>query len=220
MKFDFLSIPKVCISLVRSKERRERVSAQFKRFNLSVPFFDAIDKNNIIVPELSVKLNHQPKNAPGVLACVLSHIAVFKKSDKLNLPAICVFEDDIILSSIFGEQIERIQNNYIDFDVFILGGHHPSKDWNGKTAYPTKDEGIYKITRMNGTYAYCITRPVYQYFIRNWNYNFGCDEFFSEKIYSNFNTYAMSPFPVGTEPNKSDITDSLFDYDANKYFAG
>lgn len=214
MKFNFQSLPKVCISLKRSKGRRTLAQEQFARFGLDVPFIDAVDKLDLVVPEMSPKLKNEPPIAPGVLACASSHLEVMRRASALKLPAICIFEDDLEFSSDFGRRIEYIQNlDGLNFDIFCLGGHYPLKDgwWKpGAAASATQWNHIYKVREMGGTYAYIITRKAYEWVLRNWSYKYGMDQFFSDFTYREFNTYAMTPFCVAHRDTHSDITEGQY----------
>lgn len=187
---------------------------EFAKYRLDVPFFDAIDKRDIIVPEMSAKKHSQPNLSAGVLACAMSHIEVLRRAQTLELPAVCIFEDDAILSDDFGGRIEYLQNlPDLDFDIFCLGGHYPIKEnWHeirpgGNAASATKWPYVYAVREMGGTYGYVITKDAYEWVLRNWTYNFGMDEFLSTFVYRNFKTYAFTPFLVGTRQDcVSEIT--------------
>lgn len=211
MEFNWESTPKFCISLLRSQDRRATVSAELKKANIDFTFFDAVDKNNIIVPELSIKKPFT--EAPGVLACALSHVALIRHARDNNIPAICIFEDDVILCDDFHDRIKYIQNlKNFRFDFFSLGGHF-RKEFNDEDASKTEWNHIYRTKNMGGTYAYIITERVYNFIIRNYNYNFGADEFYGNFVYRRFNSYAFVPFLVGCKPCKSEITDVYWKYE-------
>lgn len=237
--FNFHSIPKICISLRRNEGRREVMREEFRKYKMDVPFFDAIDKRDLVVPELCTKLQMEPTIAPGVLACALSHIEVMRRASSLGLPAICIFEDDAMFATDFGDRIEYLQNistpatpitplsspiTPFRFDMFCLGGHYPTEkywepfirkvqtptgpvDIEDRAAFHTEWKHIYRVGHMGGTYAYIITRKVYEWVLRNWHYQYGMDQFYSDIVYSRFNVYAMTPFCVGHRDYASDITE-------------
>lgn len=222
MKLDFNSIPKFCISLKRSKERRDLVSLEFKKHNLQVEFFDAVDRDDVIIPELCEKINNNSvyPHAPGIYSCMMSHRELFKKASKLKLPAICIFEDDVRLSSDFNDRIKYVENlSGFDFELFSLGGHFSNTIPGaiGACAEQVQWNHIFRVYNMGGSYAYIITRPVYEFCIRNLHYNWGMDQFLSDVIYKRFASYCFVPFLVGCRPCKSEITGAYGEYENVKW---
>lgn len=222
MILDFNSIPKFCISLKRSRERRDLVQLEFKRAGLVVEFFDAIDREEIVVPELCDKENKTAvfPHAPGIYACMMSHRELFKKASKLKLPAICVFEDDVILCDGFWDRIRYVEQSRLDFDVFSLGGHFSNTIQGaiGACGQETAWNHIFRVVSMGGSYGYIITREVYEFCIRNLTYNYGMDQFLSDVVYKRFACYAFVPFLVGCRPCKSEITGAYGEYENVKWF--
>lgn len=204
MAFNFKSIPKFCISLERCEARRITVAQEFKSVDIEFKFFDAIDKYDLIVPELSVK--KKDTEADGILACALSHIEVITYARDNNLPEICIFEDDVVFCDDFKNRIKYLESlKDLDYDIFALGGHFEI-EISSNYAEETDIKRIFKVKRMGGTYAYIIKSNVYDFIIRNYNYNFGADEFYAMFVYKRFKTLAFVPFLVGCRPCKSEIT--------------
>ena len=217
-KMKFSSIPKFCISLKKSP-RRIVAAHEFGRYDVDFCFFDAVDKNEVIVPELSEKLLGNDKSiAHGIFACMLSHIKLITMARDMNLPAICIFEDDVVFCDDFRERISYIEEklytpeNGFEFDFFSLGGHFRCPDTKNVPtddyATKTKDDFIYKIKQQGGTYAYIITDKVYDFIIRNCTYQYGMDQFYSDHVYHRFNSLAFVPFPCVSRPGKSERTAS------------
>lgn len=203
MKFIFSDIPKYCINLKRNAQRRLESEIEFKKHNLQVEFFEAIDKNDLILPELSVKKHES--NALGILGCALSHIALIRLAKEKKLPAICIFEDDVIFCDDFKKRIKYIESlQDFDFDIFSLGGHF-SQLLESDEATNSKWPRIKKVTKHGGTYGLIFTEKTYDFILRNWNYNMGSDQFYSDHVYKEFNSYAFVPFLVGVKPNVSDV---------------
>src|SRR5690606_19122390 len=189
MQLNFEKIPKLCINLKRNTARKQGVTEEFNKVGLDVQFFEAVDKLNIKVPEVSVKLKES--NAAGILACAMSHIEAIKLAQKNNWPAVCVFEDDVVFCKEFKDRVRYIENlPDFGFDILCLGGHFSNKEISGQEAERTQWQNVYKINKMNGTYALIFTEKVYDFILRNWNFNFGADEFFSNHVYARFKTYA------------------------------
>lgn len=198
---NFKTIPKFCISL-KNSPRREVVKQEFDKNNFSVNFFDAIDKHDLIVPELSEKLKTEPdNNLDGILACMQSHLEVIKHAKRAGLKEICIFEDDIIFCDDFSERIKYIEKNLQEYDFISLGGHFgkPFQHFSPlvNDAIPTNIPFIYKTLHQGGTYGYIITEKVYDFILRNCTYNYGMDQFYSDHFYHRFNCFAFVPFLVG-----------------------
>ncbi len=208
MKLNFKNIPKWCINLKRNPVRKIEVSKEFSHHGIEVEFFEAVDKRDIQVPETSVK--SKEATASGILACAMSHIAVIKMAKEKKLPAICIFEDDVVFCDDFKSRIKYLEKIQVDFDIFCLGGHYPGRnDWHIHHASKTDFDHVYKVKEMGGTYAYILTEKTYDFILRNWNFNWGMDEFYSNFVYRQFNTYAMTPFCCGHAKSKSDITEIM-----------
>lgn len=221
MKLNFKTIPKYCISLKRSEERRVLVQRQFKRAGIEFEFFDAVDRNDLILPELSDKDNvpRTFKQGTGIMACMLSHLKLMKRARKQGLDAIVVFEDDIVVSDDFNDRMmymERLEG--FDFDILSLGGHFPGVTTMAGAAHGTDWNHIYQIISLNGTYGYIITAKAMDFCIRNLHYGFGIDQFFGDHLYRRFKSYAFVPFLVGARPCKSEIVGVHCDYDNTKHF--
>ncbi len=213
MTLNFASLPKFCISLKNSPRRRV-VQKEFDKLNMHVTFFDAIDKKTLTVPELSPKLKIESDrgHVDGILACMMSHVALIKKAKELNLPAIVIMEDDVVFSDDFRERISYIESLDLDFDFFSLGGHfqHPIAEYmpNESDARITPHKHIFKVLHQGGTYSYIITEKVYDFVLRNCTYHYGADQFYSDNVYHRFNSYAFVPFLCGSRGGVSEITGS------------
>lgn len=223
MKLDFNSIPKFCISLKRSKERRDLVQKEFKKHKLDVKFFDAVDRNDVTVPELCEipRRSEVYPHTPGIHACMLSHLELYKKAAELKLPAICVFEDDVILADDFIQRIRYIEalENF-EFDMLSLGGHFSSTIPGSLShvASGTHWNHIFQNNSMGGSYGYIITEKVYNFAIRNLTYQFGIDQFLSDIIYKRFACFSFVPFMVSCRPCKSEITAAYGEYENVKWY--
>jgi len=222
MKLNFDSIPKFCISLKRCKERRDLVQLEFKRAGLQVQFFDAVDRDDVVLPELCDKENPSSvhPHAPGIYACMMSHRELYKKASKLGLPAICVFEDDVRLADDFMNRIRYIETLPFEFDLLSLGGHFSNTTPGaiGACAERTDFNHIFRTYSMGGSYGYIITREVYEFCIRNLHYNWGMDQFLSDVVYKRFACYSFVPFMVGCRPCKSEITGAYGEYENVKWY--
>lgn len=224
MKLDSSRIPKFCISLKRSTERRELVSKEFNRAGINVKFFDAVDRNDLILPELCDKENKAAihPQGTGIYACMLSHLELYKTALKHDLNTIMVFEDDVMLCDDFKERIKYMEElPGFDFDFISLGGHFSTEVLGSMKgcAHQTQWNHIFRNIALGGSYGYIITKPVMEFCVRNLYYNFGIDQFLSDYVYQRFVCYSFVPFLVGCRPCVSEITQVFWEYkNANHHF--
>lgn len=104
-----------CINLRRRTDRWSFMSGQFKRLNLAVERFDAVD-GETLVPEVV------GMSRPGGVACTMSHLAIVKDARQRGSAAIMVFEDDAVLCKDFNERLELFLTDApADWDMLYLG---------------------------------------------------------------------------------------------------
>lgn len=97
------------ISLISSTERRQHIATEFQKHNVNFEFFDALTPDVAIPYAQSLGLEMDKSQlTPTESACMMSHIAVWKKAIDENIPYITIFEDDIYL----GVDAESLLNNY------------------------------------------------------------------------------------------------------------
>lgn len=202
--FNFKSIKKYCVSLRRSIDRRKEVAKEFKRIGEKFEFFDAIDGNRVILPDLC-------KKTPGIYGCMQSHLAVIRMAREKKLPFVAVFEDDIVFCDDFQERIKYLESlPGFNFDILSLGGHFSSANETGET---TQWDHVLGIKRLGGTYGYIFSARVYDFILRNCTYEYGADEFYGTHVYKRFRSFAFVPFLVGCRPCKSEITGAFWEYE-------
>ncbi len=107
------------ISLVSANERREHISSEFGKFGINFDFFDAVtpDKIHQIAEALSIDLRHTDLR-PGEIACLLSHVMLWKRAIDLDLDFIGIFEDDIHLGEDAGKILSH--HSWIPEDGHII----------------------------------------------------------------------------------------------------
>lgn len=104
------------ISLTSKTERRQHIATEFQNHNVEFEFFDALtpDTAYSIAQDLGLSLS-ESELTPREIACMISHIAVWKKAIDENIPYITVFEDDIYLGTdaeMLLNSSEWIQHNW------------------------------------------------------------------------------------------------------------
>jgi GR25 family glycosyltransferase involved in LPS biosynthesis len=128
-----------CINLNSRKEKWENVEKQFKKHNLNVTRFEAVNGNNL--PKNNILLQ-------GELGCLHSHLEIFKEAKKNNFKKILIFEDDICFSNDFLQKIECINN--ISWKILYLGASQ--HDWSDIKF----EKEFYFCKNTLGTFAYAI----------------------------------------------------------------
>lgn len=107
------------ISLKNASERRQHIECEFSKNNIEFNFFDAItpDKAKTIALEMKMKINAELLSQ-SELACLISHIELWKKIVNEKIPYTAIFEDDIFL----GENAKKIfnQNDWLESDWDII----------------------------------------------------------------------------------------------------
>lgn len=95
------------ISLDTSVKRRRHIVEQFDAQNINFKFFDAIEphKNSKIATDLALNISDCDLTQ-GEVACLLSHVSLWKMMVDQQFNYMAIFEDDILL----GESAELILN--------------------------------------------------------------------------------------------------------------
>tara|TARA_R110002073_G_scaffold336437_1_gene533335 strand:+ start:2376 stop:3149 length:774 start_codon:yes stop_codon:yes gene_type:complete len=96
------------ISLTSATERRKHINHEFSKHNVNFEFFDALTPETAENYANSLGLNLNDIGLTlGELACMMSHVALWKKAIDENTPYITIFEDDVYL----GEDANRLLND-------------------------------------------------------------------------------------------------------------
>lgn len=133
------SMQKYVISLENAFDRRKHIESEFLKQDITFSFFDAIlpDEATLLATEL--KLNIQDEFLSQTeLACLMSHVSLWKKVVDENIAYIAIFEDDIFL----GENAGKILNktDWISSDLSIIKlEHFYSKVVLGRKVYSVTD---------------------------------------------------------------------------------
>jgi FkbM family methyltransferase len=204
----FASIPKLCINLPQSVDRRYAIKQQFNRKGLDVEFFDAVEGRGI---------KPQEQMSSTEIACLRSHKGAIKIAKDRGYDSVFVCEDDIVFCDDFWKRIKYIESLNLDYDMFFLGGHFATPDSIYKDAIPTIHDNIWRVTRAAGAYAYIAKSSVYDR-ILDAEENLATDAFYCFILQRQINAYAFVPFLVSCAPCLSTITKQYTDYPQVKWF--
>jgi glycosyl transferase family 25 len=106
-----------CINLERRQDRFRRAKEIFEKLGITVKFFKAMDGKQMF-SEIRYPFAAE-------IATALSHIAVWKTAQKLNLKNVLIFEDDVV----FDENINEVLPRYMEalpenWDMLYFGANH------------------------------------------------------------------------------------------------
>lgn len=147
------------ISLSDVLDRREHIRKEFKKANLEFEFFDALrpkEGKELLVsisPESDLTLL-----SPGEIACLASHVALWKKLLESKEQYSIIFEDDVFLgekvTDFLYEMIEDLQGlDLIKLETF------QEKVLLGKVRKSFLNRNLYDLhSNHSGTAGYIITR--------------------------------------------------------------
>jgi len=102
------------------------------------------------------------KTKQGIVGCGLSHLSCIENAKKDNLPYIAIFEDDIVISkpNKLRNQVNRILESQIEWDVLLLGG-------NAFTPHKEVGEDHVIVNRCYCGTAYIVKQHYYDKMIEN-----------------------------------------------------
>jgi GR25 family glycosyltransferase involved in LPS biosynthesis len=135
-----------CINLDKRLDRWEQAIQEFKKIDLEVERFPAIDGEKI-------DYNFSPKKK-GFCGCLLSHKSIIQHCKDNNFESVLILEDDVVISEKILSCFEKNITHIPTWDMIYFGGNHKIK--------PTfiKDQ-LYKIIRTYTTQAYAIHSKIY-----------------------------------------------------------
>lgn len=104
------------ISLTSAEDRRAHIKEQFGNKDIPFSFFDAIEPMQLDHQAQRIGLAIQQNNlSKNELACLYSHISLWKKAVDEKMQAIAIFEDDIYLSA--GAELFLKDSNWLTVDI-------------------------------------------------------------------------------------------------------
>ena len=164
------------ISLRRAWERREHITNEFRRVNLSFQFFDAIDGTRLSDETLAAvdretrRKRVMPPLDDSALACLLSHMSVFREVVDSGADMAAIFEDDCLLSPDIHDVLGALESGPTDFDAVMLhqrgGRRDPIKRF--RPVRPVTSGHVMGRVRFHdfGAFGYVITRAGVEHMLR------------------------------------------------------
>ena len=158
------------INLLRSTERKQKMTSQMALADVNFEFFTAIDASNYNFKGSTRAAPHITKRLkgytllPSEIACYASHLALWEKCVNLNQP-IVILEDNIELCSNFKLILNKASSYIESFPYIKLSATMKNRNFNPiQVIYKQYNVGIYS-KGTQGTTAYIISPKAAQKFI-------------------------------------------------------
>ena len=134
--------PIIVINLDRSIDRRKSIESQMKKHSLDFEFFKAVDKNALSESQMAAYDREEALKdfgselTTGEIACALSHIGVWDKMVRENIPKAIIFEDDIVINDDTVEifKLQQLIPRAAEL-IYYYHGKVKSLPWKRKTIY-------------------------------------------------------------------------------------
>lgn len=117
------------ISLLRDKERREKIQSDFSSLGIDFQFFDAIDAKDERNSDLIDGMKHAGLGSVmtnGEIACTLSHQFIYKDIVEKGHEWAIILEDDVIVDRRFKDFLASFNNKEMSKlekdNLYLLGG--------------------------------------------------------------------------------------------------
>ena len=192
-----------CINLDRRTDRWKNVESEFKKMNIDVFRYSAIDGDNIDF-SISNDLTENQLSDKGLienrnsLACLLSHLEIIKEAKLNNYKRILIFEDDVLFSKDFKNEIKKIEE--LDWKLLYLGASQ--FNWSGIDT----SKKYYRCNKTLGTFAYAIDSSIYDELIILLSSKVkSVDNYFSDFQIGRKDCYVLYPNIVVSIVSDSDI---------------
>jgi GR25 family glycosyltransferase involved in LPS biosynthesis len=195
-----------CINLNQRPERWENCLAEFKKHNIKVERFSAID---------GTKVEHYDNINIGAAGCFMSHLSIFKEMVKNNWSRVLILEDDVVFAKDFSKRIPNILNNLPpSFDVVYLGASYVIK---GKEINPF----LSKVVSAGTTSSYIVSLEFANKFLENYKeINCEIDVLFA-KLQKKLNFFISNEPLIWQKEGFSDILNEEVSYEScmSKYYS-
>lgn len=130
----------IVISLIRAKDRREKINNHLKSVGIEFEFLDAVD--GLKIEDTNKKFH------PSVIATFLSHkkaLEIAAKNEGITL----ILEDDAITDLDVNEKLEKIIKSDLSWDIILLG-------WRNKGKIKEIKEDFFKLDDFILSHAYLL----------------------------------------------------------------
>lgn len=204
----------ICINLAKRTDRWEEMQEQFKKHNLTVMRFDAVDGNPMEWKDDHFKF--KKSSFSGAMGCLASHLNVYTLAKTNGWKNVLIIEDDCDfidnLNKMFDKSIKTLP---IDWDMLYFGGVHETR--GGKYTPEKFNQYFVKAKRIITTTCYAVNHTCYDKILNTILKDkpaFLCpiDTYLGAYIQSDLNTYAYHPPIAWQRASHSDIQNAHRDY--------
>jgi GR25 family glycosyltransferase involved in LPS biosynthesis len=204
-----------CINLNKRTDRWQEMLVQFKRYNIDVERFPAIEGNKFgwhnekYTAGKAVAFN-------GACGCIASHLAIYKLAKQNGYKSILIIEDDCDfendLNNVFNFRYKQVP---ADWDLLYFGGVHETMNGQFKPEPLGKHVMIGK--RIITTTCYAAKNTVYDLMINTLERDLpfpytAIDGYLASEIQPKCKTYAFHPPIAWQRASHSDIQLGHRDY--------
>lgn len=193
-----------CINLDRRVDRWSECIDEFKKHNLDVQRFSAVDGNN---------LHGLPGLTKGNVGAIYSHRAVIQHAKDNNLGDVLILEDDIQfhdeMSQLFFEYIKELPS---DWDILFFGANHSQNNIWMTDPLIQVTEHVYKIVRSYANHCYVVKNTAYDKLIEALSRKDKPNDVLVSDVQQEMNCYLFRPHLAWQRPSYSDLQEEFTDY--------
>jgi GR25 family glycosyltransferase involved in LPS biosynthesis len=193
-----------CINLDRRTDRWSECIDEFKKHNLQVQRFSAVDGND---------LRSLPGLTKGNVGAIYSHRAVIQHAKDSNFENILILEDDIEfhddMNKLFSEYIKELPS---DWDMLFFGANHSQNNvWMVDPLIQVTDH-VYKIIRSYANHCYVVKHTAYDKLIDALSRKDKPNDVLVSDVQKELNCYLFRPHLAWQRPSYSDLQEEFADY--------
>jgi len=193
-----------CINLEKRVDRWKECEKEFKKHNLSVKKFSAID-GNLLYPIEGLN--------SGQVGAIHSHKSLIEYAKSNKLDNILILEDDVEfhdnLQELFSVFIEEVPK---DWDMIFFGANHSENNIWMREPLIRVTNHVFKIIRSYANHCYAVKNTVYEKLIFTLEKKSKPSDVLVSDIQSELNCYLFRPHLAWQRPSYSDIEKKFTDY--------
>ena len=187
-----------CVNLEKRPDRWVKCDEIFKKHNIQVERFGAIDGYSI---ENTTTL------LPGEFGLIKTHIEILKIAKENNYKNILIFEDDVELCDDFSDKFNEYYNQIPkEWDFLYFGGNHLG-------SINQISQNIFRLSYTFTTHAFAINNNLYdELMLLLKSASKQVDVIYAE-LHSKYNSYTIKPTMAWQRSDYSDIQGGIMNYD-------
>ncbi len=163
----------VVISLLRARQRRERIAQRFGEIDLPFEFMDAIDAQGLSEFDIASYTDRSYRNrwgarplTPSEHACWRSHVRAIGQASIGPEPMTAIFEDDAVPRPELPVVLNALEDCPERFDLVSLARRNRRRPLAGRRVSLTAGRSLGRVQYTEyGAYGYVITREAASYLV-------------------------------------------------------